>query len=73
MTNAKKDQAKEKMRLMKQFDQVGESVTQSSAKIAKEANENVETAGSIRKQERSKNKKEKTLGAKLRLKAKKNR
>ena len=55
---------------MKQFDSMAEKFTKQTTKIQESGKK--ETAGMIRKANRDKNKKEKTLQAKLRLKAKKN-
>lgn len=68
----KKSAAKEQLKLMKQFDNLAESLQKAPIqKIKDEENEVIETAGQIRKREREKNKKEKTLASKLRMKAKK--
>jgi len=55
---------------MKQFESVQQSLVKTTTKIQGE--EIKETAGQVKKQNREQKKKEKTLGAKLRLKAKKN-
>lgn len=66
----KKTHAKEQLKIMKQFDQMAEKFTKTTTKV--EQLPQKETAGQVRKANREKQKKEKTLGAKLRLKAKKN-
>ena len=54
---------------MKQFDSMSDAFSRTAGSIPKDEKE--EKAGTIRKREKQKQKKEKTLGAKLRLKAKK--
>jgi len=54
---------------MKQFDTMSESFAKTAGTVPRDEKE--EKAGVIRKREKQKQKKEKTLGAKLRLKAKK--
>lgn len=70
MKKDKKQQAKDQLKIMKQFDQVQENIARTTTKVAEY--EIKETAGQIKRAAREKAKKEKTLGAKLRLKAKKN-
>ena len=69
MKTDKKSQAKEQLKIIKQFDAMSDQFTKSSTK----ENENIkETASTVKKRLKEKNKKEKTLSAKLRMKAKKN-
>ena len=65
--NDKKSQAKEQLKILKQFDAIADSFTKT--RLEPEG-ERKETAGMLKKS--NKPKKEKTLAAKLRLKAKKN-
>ena len=70
--NEKKAKAREHLKLLKQFDSLSDSVQLAKAKGEEAFKINKkETAGDIKRREREKSKKEKTLGAKLRLKAKK--
>ena len=69
----KKAQAKEQLKLMKQFDNLADSLQkQNVSQIKKEDGDDIkETAGQVKRREREKQKKEKTLASKLRMKAKK--
>ena len=77
--NSKKEELKQKRAILTQFDKLATSFTGSKKSSvgkdftvkARDGSEKVETAGMIKKAERSKKKKEKTLDAKLRLKTKK--
>lgn len=70
--NEKKAKAREQLKILKQFESMAEQFQNQDVKNTKVFNINQqEKAGDIKKREREKNKKEKTLGAKLRLKAKK--
>ena len=68
--NDKKAQAKEQLKIIKQFDTLAEQFKKTSGSLVSEQPEKKETAGMIKRKD--KKKKEKTLAAKLRLKAKKN-
>lgn len=70
MKSEKKQQAKDQLKIMKQFEDMSEQFQVKMDKSAEPIKK--ETAGMIRKASREKSKKEKTLAAKLRLKAKKN-
>ena len=67
----KKTQAKEQLRIMKQFEQISEQFTKTTTKVD-QGEHKKETASMVRKREKESVKKEKTLSAKLRMKAKKN-
>ena len=67
----KKSQAKEQLKIIRQFETIADSFT-SKPKQELLGTAQKETAGTIKRREREKTKKEKTLSAKLRLKAKKN-
>ena len=70
--NEKKAKAREQLKLLRQFESMAEQFSNQDVGKTKvfKINEK-ETAGDVKRREREKNKKEKTLGAKLRLKAKK--
>lgn len=70
MKAKKKEKAKDQLKVLKQFEAMTEEFQVKTDKSEEPLKK--ETAGMIRKASREKNKKEKTLGAKLRLKAKKN-
>lgn len=67
--NDKKAQAKEQLKIIKQFDAMSEQFTKSTTRVQQEKKE---TAGDVKRREKDSNKKEKTLASKLRMKAKKN-
>ena len=69
--NDKKAQAKEQLKIIKQFDTLAEQFQKSATTFQGDGPDvKKETAGMIKRKD--KKKKEKTLAAKLRLKAKKN-
>lgn len=71
--NEKKASAKAQLQVLKQVDSVAESLARQDPAKAAGFKLKKETAGDIKRREREKSKKEKTLGAKLRLKEKKSR
>lgn len=68
----KKTKAREKQKILKQFESMAEQFQNQDLRKTDVFNINPnEKASDVKKREREQNKKEKTLGAKLRLKAKK--
>lgn len=69
--NEKKAKARAQLKILKQFDSMAENFQKQNLEKQDTFTLKKETAGDIRRREKEAKKKEKTLGAKLRLKAKK--